>query len=733
MKKTLIILLSTLILFAGCNSDFFGGNNEGSGNFSPPNVTELSLNTWADGNITASNGEQWFKFVDSYFYPYKEPTIHINFGTLTNLNVQIYNSNGSTIGGKKNYSGNTKINKWENNLPAVQYIKVTPNSGSGTYMIACNTSDTAPDLPITLPSNAIALTADDAWTDGNIQTGTDEQWFKFTATGIVNSMTNTRFIHINFDTLTNLDIQIYDNRGYVVKSENLSGEKETVKFTSCNFLTGGQDYYIKVSTNSDGGAYKIMLSLSHEEPVTYIILPSDVPALTADVWTDGDIPTETDVQWFKFTATSETHYIHFKQNTLSGIYVQIYNTDGSRASIKTGLNNNTPLNNLTVGQEYYLRILPYSYKIYFYNSLNYYYSSSCGTYQIMLNKSSVAPLVLPSDANTLTKDIWTDGNFTTRYGEQWYTFTATDSTQYIHFNLDTIKELYFQMYDSIGYAVDADGNLINISKKKAHRYACYSLTAGHEYYIKVSTSDNLGTYQITFNASTESPAIELPSNAGMLTAGWNTVPTSSDESWFKFTADAATQFIHIAFSSSLDVYVQMYDSDGYQSGSCVTFSPGVVKDSDWNLTIGQEYYIKAWTNSTNNNYSYQIALNDSLIAPAIPVPPVPPVVRKSLNSSWTGSSFTETTHDEWFEFTATSNRQFIHANFGTLDPLYGFVIHVFDIANDVIIEYFNFTVISRWVVKNEFVAGRKYLVHAQSLTHTGTYYLAVNTSTTAPK
>jgi len=823
MKRSLFILLSALILFSGCDLFNAVDKNDG-GKFSPSNVIELDYNTWGDGNIPTSKDEQWFKIINPNYDLYNKPTVHINFGTLTNLNVQMYNPNGTTREGKKNFSGNTKINKWEDSLAPFQpyYLKVTAGSGGGTYMIAFNLSDTAPVLPITLPSNATALAAADVWNDCDIPTEKGEQWFKFTATSTQNPRTYSQYIHINFNTLNNLDIQIYDNRGYLVNSKNLSGDKETVGYTESH-LTEGQEYYIKASASSGGGTYKIMFNLSHEEPVTYIILPSDVTSLAADVWTDCDIPTETDEQWFKFPATAETQYIHFKAGTLRGVYIQLYNADGSKSGIKNDPRECVTFYNLTVGREYYARISPYNNSSYDYLSY--------GTYQILLSKSPVAPIALPDNAVTLTKGIWTDENFTETGGAiPWFKFTATDETQYVHVNFSTLNEMYIQMYDEFGYTV---GNPTYIYKNGANRYASNLLTAGHEYYINVIKINN-GTYQITFNASESVPAIKFPSDVTTLTDRFVEVYTSTGEKWFKFTAEAETQYIHIDFSSATAIYVQMYDDEGNSSGSPVRFSASAVRDSGWNITIGREYYFKAWPESnTNSNDSYRIATNDSFVTPeylsispdvwndeylfpykehwlkltatantkyihvnlgsmkdlyvqaydengntvgnrrnfksnsTAPEPitvsegkiyyirvtpaavsdsgsykitvngsttaPSVPIVYKPLYSSWTNSGFTDSKSDEWFVFTATSGIHYIHASFDTLSSLYGLVIHVFDEDNNVIIEYFNFTAISRWAISNKFVAGKKYYVHAQGGKHTGTYSLAVTTSATTPK
>jgi hypothetical protein len=75
--------------------------------------------------------------------------LHVSFGTLTDLYVQFYNSSGSMVGSRK---FNSRENKTYDSLPVTEgqmyYIKVTPDSGSGTYgtyWITFNTSSTPPE------------------------------------------------------------------------------------------------------------------------------------------------------------------------------------------------------------------------------------------------------------------------------------------------------------------------------------------------------------------------------------------------------------------------------------------------------------------------------------------------------------------------------------------------------------------------------------------------------------
>ena len=106
----------------------------------------LTTNTWIDGNITSSNGEQWFRFISTSGMQ----VIHFNFGTLTNIYIQPYTSSFVEIGTGYNWSISTHIAPYFywNSLPVgqVYYVKVTPYTanGTGTFRIAFNTSATRP-------------------------------------------------------------------------------------------------------------------------------------------------------------------------------------------------------------------------------------------------------------------------------------------------------------------------------------------------------------------------------------------------------------------------------------------------------------------------------------------------------------------------------------------------------------------------------------------------------------
>jgi len=131
----------------GCSGDdtsdsSSSSSSSGGGGETKEKAILLTANTWANGNITTSGGEQWFKCTvtaPSQFY------VHFQPGTMSKADVELYYSNDVMRGGY--YFDN--INKrylfgavTENDE---YYIKVKPyNSPSGTYKIAFSNYATAP-------------------------------------------------------------------------------------------------------------------------------------------------------------------------------------------------------------------------------------------------------------------------------------------------------------------------------------------------------------------------------------------------------------------------------------------------------------------------------------------------------------------------------------------------------------------------------------------------------------
>jgi hypothetical protein len=263
---------------------------------------------------------------------------------------------------------------------------------------------------------------------------------------------------------------------------------------------------------------------------------------------------------------------------------------------------------VTTGQEYYIRIRPDS--------------SNSGTYQIGFNTSLSAPVNLPTTGVTqLTLNKMADGNIPTSSDVQWFKFNATASTQYIHVDFDGIpSNLYVQVYDSSGVPV---GNEDYLYRSSSNNYISRTVTNGQEYYIRIRPyrSSEIGTYQIGFNTSTTKPIITLPTT-GVTQLTLNTwedgnLPKSGDVQWFKFTATASLQYIHVRFGTLIELYVQVYDSNGSVVGSenILNNTNTIIGTTSRTVTTGEEYYIRIKPYFSSGKGTYEIGFTTSTTRP----------------------------------------------------------------------------------------------------------------------
>jgi hypothetical protein len=359
-------------------------------------------------------------------------------------------------------------------IPSGSFMKTTEGSTVGRAAIRLS-EDTWTDGAISATDLAMAKTT-------GIVTG-GEQWFTFTASA------GTQYLHVFFGTLTELYVQLYDGNGNALGAPTgLGGSTTHTALT----VTRRQTYFIKVTPNPYGptsGTYRIGFNTV---PLAPGILSAAAP-LSPDTWTDGVLTPANGEQWFTFTASAGTQYLHVLFGTLTDLDVQLYDGNGNALGAPTGLGGSTTYTALTVtnGQLYYVRVTPSPYR------------SNSGTYRIGFNTMPLAPGIL-SAAAPLSPDTWTDGVLTPANGEQWFMFTANTGTQYLHVMFGTLGYLDVQLYDG-------NGNVLGDALQLQGRTTSTSLmvTSGQVYYVKVTPSpyrSNSGTYRITFNNSDAAPA-----------------------------------------------------------------------------------------------------------------------------------------------------------------------------------------------------------------------------------
>jgi tellurite resistance-related uncharacterized protein len=639
--------------------------------------------------------------------------------TSTTVGAEIwYTTNGNAPA--KNGAGSTKYTSPFAITPPVTVKAIAVKDGMNDSAILEAAYSVVP--PFTPPNTDITLLTENIWADGNLTSSSPEQWFKFTATA------DTQYIHASFGTLSSamgLYVQVYDLNGAAVGTE--TNLWSITKYVSKS-VTSGQEYYIKVRryTSSYNGTYQIAFNTSSTVPSATVTMPSNATPLTENIWADGNLTSSSPEQWFKFTATDDTQYIHSNFGTLSstmGLYVQVYDSSGAAVGTETklySLKKNISIS-VTPGQEYYIKV-------------RLYLSSYTGTYRIAFNKSSTAPS-LSSSAITLTENKWTGGNLTSSIGEQWFKFTATDDTQYIHASFGTLSPtmgLKVQVYDSSIVAVESE-TVLNYRTK----YISRSVTPEQVYYIKVQPYDSsyTGTYNIAFNKSLTAPSVMVipPSSANMLIENiWvnGTLISSSGEQWFKFTATANTQYIHATFGTlftTAGMNVQVYDSNGF---SVVTDSLlyGTGSDSFISLSVtqGQTYYIRVWPNVDTG--TYQIAFNKSPTAPGIKLP-TSNVTPLTVNI-WANGNFDALEGKQWFSFTATANSQYILFKAGTISSIYGVYMQVYDSSG---VKVGDMAILpNNTYIPISVTSGQVYYIQVRPAVDKGTYKIAFNASPTAP-
>lgn len=210
--------------------------------------------------------------------------------------------------------------------------------------------------------------------------------------------------------------------------------------------------------------------------------------LALNTWARGEL-VPGGAQWYRFTATAGTQYIHVAHGTLPNVYVQLYDRAGNAIGDLHAFDHGGEYAGLSVttGKVYYLMAS----------------SSAGGTYKIAFTESpEVTPDTMAemASAATLAAGVWSRKDLAAG-GRQWFQFTATAGTQYIHVVYGTLRDMYVQVYDGAGkkmgdpYAFNQNGY-----------YASLLVDRGSNYYLMVWPASGGGSYKIAFNTSVTAPA-----------------------------------------------------------------------------------------------------------------------------------------------------------------------------------------------------------------------------------
>ncbi|MDR2733545.1 MAG: hypothetical protein LBC99_02740, partial [Spirochaetota bacterium] len=137
----ILVFVVCTLCFAACSGDPEDASLSSTGSsvsgassvFAPPDVTELTVNIWADGNL-AAGGEQWFRFAAVANTQY----IHFSPGVLEGIFLQTYSDSGAAVDDPAFLSGDIPSVTRELSVARIYFIRVwvTTPAANGAYHIA---------------------------------------------------------------------------------------------------------------------------------------------------------------------------------------------------------------------------------------------------------------------------------------------------------------------------------------------------------------------------------------------------------------------------------------------------------------------------------------------------------------------------------------------------------------------------------------------------------------------
>jgi len=275
--------------------------------------------------------------------------------------------------------------------------------------------------------------------------------------------------------LNTTDIQLGSSTG--TSKGNLTRTGTGIYELAVTGITNNGDVHVSISKPG----YNITSTGYNKYGATKIVTVYCIPLLTAGVAKNvkGEVK-----QWFKYTATADKQYLCIafgggNLNTRMSTNVYLYNSNSTKLENAKGhsFNNGSNYYNLTLtsGQEYYVMV------------------SQQGCRDGYDDKSVIMFDAVPSlFAYELTANTWISISLVNwnSYTE-WYWFTATGSTQFLHIK-DTQHGIGIEVYYPNGTYIEFNPDF------------SLTLTKGQKYYLQIYSYTNVSC-KIAFNESSTPP------------------------------------------------------------------------------------------------------------------------------------------------------------------------------------------------------------------------------------
>lgn len=421
--------------------------------------------------------------------------------------------------------------------------------------------------------------------------------------------------------------------------------------------------------------------------------------------------------WFKFTAVASAQKITVTPISYNDYVFQVYSGNcgslSSIACVNTGTSNEPDvalLNNLTVGNTYYLRVYDY-------------YGGGSNTRQFSVCVSTTtAPVENDDCGGALTVTPSTDsvsgasvtanntgatqslaGCYGTAEDDVWFKFTATASRHKIWVNTNedinpvlqvfsgacgSLTSMTCRYYAGPGPNSYVDADLTNLVPGATYYYRIYGSAAGN---LRTSISTYITSPPLPPAHDDCSGAIPLTVAAdngcsglfnGSMSYATQSRPScaasyyDAKDVWFKFTAVAGTQRITVTPVSYDDYAFEVFSGTCGSLTSIACINNGSLNDPDvallTGLVAGNTYYVRLYDYYGNGssfrkfsicvNSATQYVNNDDCsgatpVTPSADANPGPVVDAYNVGAAPSSAGCYGTAEDDvWFRFTATSSR-----------------------------------------------------------------------------
>lgn len=351
-------------------------------------------------------------------------------------------------------------------------------------------------------------------------TADDDVWYKFTATATSHSIQLKNVVSVGTSSSTSLYVQVFSGACGTLTSTSCI--TSNTNYTLLSGLTIGGTYYVRVyNSNSNAGATlyantfdvcvgtlppppannecanAVSLAVSSSNTFTSLVNGSTLSATqsTATAPTCSATGINDDV-WYSFTATSATHLVHvlYSDNATT---TQVYSgTCGSLTAVTCfagGLgNSNVLLQNLNVGETYYVRVFSTSSTAATASNFQIAVTTpsavsndTCATAAAIACNGSVQGSNALATDDTLPTSTCGGTGTTATYKGVWYTVTATENGPITIDACGTQYDAYLRVYT---------GDCTTLT--------CFANTSGTGYADAGCTSNIYNAPKLTFTGVT---------------------------------------------------------------------------------------------------------------------------------------------------------------------------------------------------------------------------------------